>query len=176
MPVETWLYCLLGLMILAAIVTLEMKSILSAIVTIGVVGLILSLSFLILQAPDLALVQFIYEILILSVIAIVMTITKNEQDLTESKKNFLESSLAILLLLPVLVISYFALRDLPVFGQPLLKVAARYLSQGARETGSPNLVTAIILDYRVYDTLGEATVILTGILGSITIIRKIGRK
>ncbi|MGE5558651.1 MAG: hydrogen gas-evolving membrane-bound hydrogenase subunit E [Bacillota bacterium] len=176
MPVEIWLYIFLGVMIAASIITLEMKNILSALVALGAVGLILSLSFLILQAPDLALVQFIYEILILSVVIIIMTVTRNERDLTDLKEKLPQVLLAFLILVPILFFSYHALRGLPAFGSPLLKVSARYLSHGAKETGSANIVTAVILDYRIYDTFGEATVIMVGILGTITIIRKIGRK
>ncbi|MHA1507042.1 MAG: hydrogen gas-evolving membrane-bound hydrogenase subunit E, partial [Candidatus Asgardarchaeia archaeon] len=39
-----------------------------------------------------------------------------------------------------------------------------------------NLVTSVLLDYRAYDTLGEATVLFTAILGAIVVLREIGRK
>jgi multisubunit Na+/H+ antiporter MnhB subunit len=39
-----------------------------------------------------------------------------------------------------------------------------------------NRVCAIVLDYRGYDTLGEATVILTGILGALVILRQKGKR
>jgi multisubunit Na+/H+ antiporter MnhB subunit len=38
-----------------------------------------------------------------------------------------------------------------------------------------NYVTAILLDYRAYDTLGEATVIFTAVLGAYAVLRKVGR-
>ena len=174
MPVEGWLYGLLGLMILGSLITLEMKDVLGSIVAVGIVGLLLALCFLLLQAPDLAVVQFIYEIP--SVIILVMAFAGREKDAPEQKRNLLSPVLAGIVLLPLLVVGYFALRELPSFGGPLLRVAARYLARGAGETGAVNLVTAILLDYRVYDTLGEATVIFAGILGAITIIRKVGRK
>lgn len=174
MPVEGWLYGLLGLMILGSLITLEMKDVLGSIVAVGIVGLLLAVCFLLLQAPDLAVVQFIYEIP--SVIILVMAFAGREKDVLAQKRDLLSPGLAVLFLLPFLVVGYFALRDLPPFGAPLLRVAARYLARGAGETGAANLVTAVLLDYRVYDTLGEATVIFTGILGAITIIRKVGRK
>lgn len=174
MPVEIWLYGLLGLMILASIVTLEMKDVLSSIVAVGIVGLILSMSFLILQAPDLALVQFVFEIL--SVIILIMAFARKESHASDLRIQPGAVILAGAILLPILLLGLGALKGLPPFGEPLLKVSSRYLEQGARETGAANIVTAIILDYRAYDTLGEATVIFTGILGAIAIIRKIGRK
>ncbi len=39
----------------------------------------------------------------------------------------------------------------------------------------PNRVTAVILDYRAYDTLGEATVILAAVVGALVILRRRGR-
>jgi len=35
---------------------------------------------------------------------------------------------------------------------------------------------SVILDYRAYDTLGEATVLFTAIVGAFVILRKRGRK
>ena len=34
-------------------------------------------------------------------------------------------------------------------------VSPRYIERGHAETGAPNLVTAVLADYRSYDTLGE---------------------
>jgi multisubunit Na+/H+ antiporter MnhB subunit len=38
-----------------------------------------------------------------------------------------------------------------------------------------NYVAAVILDYRAYDTLGEATVIFVAILGAYAVLRQVGR-
>ncbi len=40
-------------------------------------------------------------------------------------------------------------------------VSPRYIEKSHAETGSPNFVTAVLADYRGYDTLGETTVIFT---------------
>jgi len=40
-------------------------------------------------------------------------------------------------------------------------LSEHYISEGVQETGSINLVTSVLYDYRAFDTLGEATVILT---------------
>jgi multicomponent Na+:H+ antiporter subunit B len=58
---------------------------------------------------------------------------------------------------------------LPPFGTadaPIHKhVAPRYLSESINETNVPNVVTAVLADYRSYDTLGEAMVIFTAGIG-----------
>lgn len=40
-------------------------------------------------------------------------------------------------------------------------MANHYIDYGVEETGAINLITAILFDYRAFDTLGEATVIFT---------------
>ena len=45
-----------------------------------------------------------------------------------------------------------------------------YLGTGLEDTGAPNIVTAILLDFRAYDTLGEATVLFCAITGALTIL------
>ena len=43
------------------------------------------------------------------------------------------------------------------------------------KTGASNTIGAILLDYRAYDTLGEATVIFVSIIGAYAVLRKVGR-
>jgi multisubunit Na+/H+ antiporter MnhB subunit len=90
----------------------------------------------------------------------------------------------------LLVVTYLALaagglgETMPAFGESLLAqgdaaamrpVAADYLANAAEETGAANVVMAVLLDYRAYDTLGEATVIFVSILGVFVILRHRGR-
>lgn len=56
-----------------------------------------------------------------------------------------------------------------------LHVSPRYIEQALEETIVPNMVTAVLADYRSFDTLGEATVIFTGALTVLLILRT-GRK
>lgn len=52
---------------------------------------------------------------------------------------------------------------MPRFGDPNApganEVSRRYIEQGLSETGATNIVAGMILDYRAFDTLGEATVL-----------------
>ena len=40
-----------------------------------------------------------------------------------------------------------------------------FINNAQEETGSNNVVTSIVFDYRGYDTLGEATVLFTAAVG-----------
>ncbi len=170
MPIETWLTFLLGFMILASIVALEIKDILSSIVAIGVVGLAVSLSFLFLQAPDLAIVQFLFEIFAL-IILVRAFIRKDYHKLEPARASRWIAAFAVLGLAAVFLLSLKVFRLLPPFGEPLLGTSRAYLENAAAETGAANIVASVILDYRAYDTLGEITVLLTAILGALTVLR-----
>jgi multisubunit Na+/H+ antiporter MnhB subunit len=76
----------------------------------------------------------------------------------------------------LLFFSHMALKEIPAFGSSLMEVAKKYLEEGSRQTGAVNLVSSIILDYRGYDTLGEATILFTSVVGIMAILRRPGRK
>jgi len=59
---------LIGLMICGAVIALETKDLLSGIISLGIIGFALTIVFLILQAPDLAIVQIIIETLTLIIL------------------------------------------------------------------------------------------------------------
>lgn len=50
--------------------------------------------------------------------------------------------------------------------------AAYYIRKSYEDTHTPNMVTAILADYRGYDTLGEETVIMTAGLICFLLLRK----
>lgn len=170
MPVETWLIFILGFMILGSITALELKDILSAIIAVGVVGLGVAVAFLFLQAPDLAIVQFLYEIFAL-IILLRAFVKKDYHQESPSKINTVLVGATLITLVAIFIFSISVFRALPEFGKPLLSTARHFLDNGAVETGSANLVTSVILDYRAYDTLGEVTVLFTAILGTLTVLR-----
>ena len=51
-------------------------------------------------------------------------------------------------------------------------VAPRYLNEVLKETGVPNVVTAVLASYRGYDTFGEATVVFTAGAGVVALLRR----
>ncbi len=65
--------------------------------------------------------------------------------------------------------------DLPAFSDPEAPihthVVPRYLQESLKETGVPNVVTAVLASYRGYDTLGETTVVFTAGAGVIALLR-----
>lgn len=69
----------------------------------------------------------------------------------------------------------FGTYTLPPFGTadaPIHKhTTPHFLAYSYKETHSPNVVTAVLADYRGYDTLGETTVIFTAGIGVMMLLR-----
>lgn len=168
------LYILLILMIIGAMIAIEVKDLLSSVVVVGAVGLILSIVFLILKAPDVAITQLVVEILAL--IILIRATLKKDLPFSASGRWALNTLITICFIAVLLTVAAKCFKDLPQFGYPTMRVAGTYLKKGLMETGATNLVASVILDYRAFDTLGEATVLFTAVIGVLTIVRRIGRK
>ena len=168
--VHVIVYILILFMLLAALIALEAKNLLSSVVSIGAVGFMLSVVFLMLRAPDIAIIQVIIEILTL-VILIRATIAVDVH-LVKNIRQFFPFAICMVLLLLLFMFASKAMDLMPEFGNYLSKVSPHYLANGLKETGSANIVTSVILDYRAYDTLGEATVLFTAILGAVVLLRR----
>ncbi len=73
--------------------------------------------------------------------------------------------LAVPLLLGVAALFILATADLPDRGDPdapaSLHVSPEYVERAEEDIGIENVVTAVLADYRGYDTLGETIVIFT---------------
>lgn len=58
---------------------------------------------------------------------------------------------------------------------PNQHITPTYIEEGKHDTGSPNLVTAVLADYRGFDTLGETSVMFVAGLTTVMILRE-GKK
>jgi len=173
------LYILLAVMLAAALVASETKNLLAAAVALGLVGFSVAIMFILVQAPDLAIVQIVVETLtVVFFTAVILRTTEIDTTVTSGLKMetamFIAAFLAFGGLFLALVIG--VLRELPRFGAPLMLVAEEYIRFGLERTGAANVVAAIILDFRGYDTLGEATVLFTAVVGVLTIMRQVMKR
>ena len=187
MGIEFFIVLLLAFMLLAALIAAETRDLLSSVIALGAAGFGLSVIDLLLGAPDLAITQVVVEVIAL-VLLIRMIVTRKDTSQT-APRDALRTGLVLLAGGVLLVAAFFAVggagKDgaMPEFGQPLIAkantvprpVSKDYLAKAAEDTGAANTVMAVLLDYRAYDTLGEATVIFVSILGAYVILRRRGR-
>lgn len=190
-------YVLLVFMIIAAIIAVETQNLLSSVICVGAIGFGGSLMFLFLRAPDIAITQIVVEVLGL-IILIRATISR---DLTfiSGDREFFGTVVSVVIIFVIFLAGVRILETkpaeeikeiqqgqsqfvtLPDFGTPVFDVAPEaasqtYIAKGFEKTGAANLVASVILDFRAYDTLGEATVLFTSIIGATVILRSKSKK
>jgi len=168
-------YILLFFIIIAALIAVETRKLLSAVICIGAAGFGSALMFLFLKAPDIAITQIVVEVLTL-VILIRATISRDKTFISGDRE-FFAVIVAVVLLFIIFVAGVKICNSLPDFGEPafaaLEDTASKvYVRDGLAQTGAANVVSSVILDYRAYDTLGEATVLFASVIGAIVILRK----
>lgn len=171
---ETLITFLLIFMIIAALNALETKDLLASVVSLGAVGFGLAVTFLMMGAPDVAIVQVVVEIL--SLIILIRATIRHDLTTVTGDTEFFGLLVGVVMLFVVFLFGLEAVKALPPLGSPVMDMVAsapsrHYLEHSLRETGSANVVTSIILGYRSYDTLGEITILFTAILGALAILR-----
>jgi multicomponent Na+:H+ antiporter subunit B len=76
----------------------------------------------------------------------------------------------------VAMLLLYGAADLPAFGDPgspaSTHISPIYLEKSVEQTRTPNVVTAILMDYRSLDTLVETAVIFTAGIACALILRK----
>ena len=170
---------LILLTVIAAIISVVTPNLLYSVISLGAVGFLLAIVFLFLAAPDIAIVQIGVETVTL-VILIRATLGRETQ-MVQISRTLVGVAFAVAF---VAVIGLFGIQvfyEFPQFGVPVMERFAdapsnTYITDGLAETGAPNLVTAVLLDFRAWDTLGEATVLFCAALGTVAIMRRRARK
>ena len=173
--VEVFVPLLIVLMIVGALIAIETPVMLHSVISLGAVGFLLSIVFLFLAAPDLAMTQIAVEIVTLVLLLKATSRSHQERDVMSpwSVQKLAMGGMLVLLA----ILSAPMLGELPEFGEPVMDRFADapsnvYLREGLEETGAANIVTAVLLDFRGYDTLGEATVLFCAALGALTVLRR----
>ena len=73
-----------------------------------------------------------------------------------------------------IVLSFVTAFLIHPFGDPPSAMDDYIIENTQHETGANNAVTAVVFDYRGYDTLGEATILFTAVTGIVMLFRKLG--
>ena len=87
--------------------------------------------------------------------------------------------LSAIVALNVIVVMLITVAYLPEFGSAsapaVNEVYRRYVEMGVEDTGALNMVAAVLFSYRSFDTLGEAFVLFTAVVGVLILMRKPSR-
>ena len=174
---EITICIILGFMIIGAIYALHARDLLSAVIACGIVGYGLVICFLLLKAPDLAIVQIVVETITLVImVAVVLDSTREEFDIRFDRRTIYNVIIGFMIFAVLFWFFNLAIENLDRFGGHTLRMAEAYVDGAAEKTGSANLVTGVIFDFRAYDTLGEAVILYTAALGVLTLLRTKAKK
>ena len=184
---------LLIFMVITAIAAVHMRGLLSAVIALGALGFGASVSFLLLGAPDVAIPQVAVDVL--TVIILIRATVGRDVKTTHEVRDTYGIAVSIVLLAIFVVFAVKAVDRMPPVGRAGAFVEAApatetteavlanagapshtYLAESSRKTGATNAVTGVLLDFRGYDTLGEATVLFAAILGAVVLLRKRSRR
>lgn len=84
--------------------------------------------------------------------------------------------LGMMMVMVVGALLIVATADMPDWGDPnspaSTHVSPRFIEKSEVETSVPNMVTAVLADYRGYDTLGETAVIFTAGVCCVLLLRR----
>ncbi len=167
--VSTPLLALLyGFILLTAAVAVFLEDLLSSFISLSVMGVLMATVFALLRAPDVALTQAIINSgLVTSLLLVAYSQTRKTPRPPEICA---ECAPWLRWRIPALVCGLLAALLFRGFlslaaGRPLGTASSHFLSATLRDTGGMNVVGAILLDYRAFDTLGETTVIFAAVSG-----------
>ncbi|GAG07151.1 unnamed protein product, partial [marine sediment metagenome] len=111
---------------------------------------------------------------IFAVVLLIRTIVYREDTTREFIRDTPHVAFMGAVIMAILFGVYLCFQQMTAFGDPPMNMGLAYV-RVAEQAGATNLVTAVLLDFRAYDTLGEATVIFAAVLGCYALLRTKGR-
>ena len=174
---ELTISIMLGFMIIGAIYAIHARDLLSAVVAMGIVGFGLVICFLLLKAPDLAIVQIVVETITLVImVSVVLDSTRKETEVKIDRRSIFQKLVTFLISAGLFYFFLLAIANLDPLGAHTLRMSEFYVNGAVEKTGAVNLVSGVLFDFRAYDTLGEAVILYTAALGVLTLLRIKGKK
>ena len=154
---------LLVLVIMTAGSAILVKDLISSVFILGSYSFFLALVWAWLGAVDVAFVEAVVGAGLATVFFLLALFRTAPKDTIIRRSR---PPIGAIISLPILgLLLLYAAADLPAFGDPQspasTHVSPFYLENSLRDTQTPNVVTAILMDYRVLDTMLETGVIFT---------------
>jgi multicomponent Na+:H+ antiporter subunit B len=164
---------LMGLLGITAVAIVFTRHLFTATMLAGAYSLTCAALFVNLDAVDVALTEAAIGAGISTVLLLgTLTLTRRRE---KAHKGFSWPPLAVVVVTGALLI--YGTVDMPAFGDPnspgVRHVVPEYITGTRDDIQIPNIVTAILASYRGFDTLGEAVVIFTALIG---VLMMIGRR
>lgn len=127
-----------------------------SLILMGIVGLMVSIGFVFLSAPDLAMTQFTVEVVTIILMLLALNFLPNRTPVESSVlRRMRDAGVAIAGGLATFALAYhYLLRD--AVGVPISEF---HLANSYKGGGGTNVVNVILVDFRGFDTFGEIIVL-----------------
>jgi len=163
---------LLTLLAVITVTIIFQRSLLGVVILSGMYSFLMATLLVVLDAVDVAMTEAsvgagISTVVLLATLHLTRT-REYAQPRTALLPVFVSGVVGAAIIYGTLGLPPFGIADSPIHRH----VAPRYLERSEIETHVPNVVTAILADYRGYDTLGEVTVIFTGAMGVLVLLKR----
>jgi len=156
-------YLLLFLVVVMALGAVFARDLFSGVLTLAAYSFFLALLWAGLGAVDVAFTEAVVGAGLSTLFFLVALFLTSHKEKVRKQAQVRIVTLGSLGILGFLLL--FGSVDLPVVGDPeslpSKHISSHYLKNSLDETNTPNVVTAVLADYRGFDTLGETTVIFT---------------
>lgn len=154
---------LLVILIATAVLALRIRDLLGAVAVLSAYSLLVALLFAGMAAPDVAFVEVVLGAGITGVLFIAAILGTTRAD--DSREGGPSRWVPAALVLGFVALVLYGSTGLPAYTDPdgpaHQRVSDTYLEESLADTDTANVVTAVLADYRSYDTLGETLVIVT---------------
>lgn len=156
-----------SLAIFASLITVTARARLSAIISLGVVGIAMTLVFVFYSAPDLAMTQLLVDILTVVLLILVFYRIPPSASVSEPKKSEMRN---LVLSIFVGMLGFFFV--LFTVSQPFFPEIGNYFLLNSVALGhGGNVVNVLLVDFRAFDTYGEVTVLGIAAIGGYAVLR-----
>jgi multicomponent Na+:H+ antiporter subunit B len=168
-------FLLFVIVILTAILALRIADLLGAVAVLAAYSLFVALLFAGMGAVDVAFVEVVLGAGVTGLLFIAtILVTGRRAERPERRERRRGSWLVVPLVAAFVGLMVYASGDLPDRGDPEAPahqhVAPVYLERSLADTETPNVVTAVLADYRSHDTFGETLVIFTAALAVLLVL------
>jgi len=162
------IYALLSVWVLCVLLILKEKRVARVIIYMTIFSLVSSVSYLFLSAPDVAMAEAAISAFTTVFFIICFERYFSHKDKDRKVEPEKRKSIVKILLPIAFTVAVFGLFIYVVPSeQAAFDLPGMYISRFMYEVGGENAVTAVLLDYRIYDTLFEALIIVVGVVAVI---------
>jgi multicomponent Na+:H+ antiporter subunit A len=162
----------LAVAIVAAVAVTTASSHVTGVLTLGILGFMVAIFYILASAPDLALTQLVVETLLLLIFLLVLERIPAFYSEFEPRVAARDVALSVVVGATAFVSVLVAA---PESGADLTETARTYVDRSVPDGGGTNVVNVVLTDFRAFDTLGESVVVLVAALSVLVLVVMRGR-